>query len=56
LGYEILITKISDENTLQEILKYPINRVQGNHIYPIIENSKIEEFVVNYTKKQTKLK
>lgn len=54
LGYEILVTKISDEDTLQEILKYPINRVQGFYIYPVIEDNKIDEFISNYTKSQVK--
>lgn len=54
LGYEILVTKISDENTLQEVLKYPINRVQGLYIYPIIENDKIEDFLKSYTQSRTK--
>jgi len=54
LGYEILVTKISDEDTLQEVLKYPINRVQGFYIYPIIENDKIEEFLKSYTQSRTK--
>lgn len=54
LGYDILVTKISDENTLQEVLKYPINRIQGLYIYPIIEDNKIEEFLSNYTENQAK--
>lgn len=54
LGYEILITKIGNEEILQEVLKYPINRLQGNYIYPIIENDKIDEFVETYTKNQDK--
>jgi len=39
---------------LQEVLKYPINRVQGFYIYPIIENDKIEEFLKSYTQSRTK--
>ncbi|MBR5227134.1 MAG: EAL domain-containing protein [Clostridia bacterium] len=54
LDYEILITRVSDEETLKKVAKYPINRVQGTFIYPVIEDDKIEEFINEYYKKQSK--
>lgn len=55
LGYKILINKVTDEETFKEVIKYPVNCVQGNYIYPIISDENVKEFLVNFKNKKPKV-
>ena len=48
LNYDLVITKISDEATLKEILKYDVDRVQGNYLFEIIEEEKLPDYINKY--------
>lgn len=54
LGYKILVNKISDDDTFKEVVKYPVNCIQGNYIYPIISESQVEDFLKDFNKKTLK--
>lgn len=54
LGYKILINKVSDEATFKEVVKYPVNCVQGNYIYPIISDDDVVDFLKDFEKKNSK--
>lgn len=51
LGYEVLVSKISDETTFKKVIKYPVNRVQGNYIYPVVGSDELHSFFEEYSKK-----
>jgi len=48
LGYDIVITKVSNEEVLDKISKYGVDMVQGNYIFDILEDNKIPIFLNNY--------
>lgn len=48
LNYTIVITKVSDERTLKEILKQDIDMIQGNYLFEHIETNKLEQFIEQY--------
>lgn len=50
LGYKILINKVSDEITFKEVTKYPVNCLQGNYIYPVINEVDVEKFLSEFYK------
>lgn len=54
LGYDILINRVSDEETYNEVVKYPVNCLQGNYIYPVIKESEIEKFLFEFREKEKK--
>lgn len=54
LGYKILINKVSDEATFNEIVKYPVNCLQGNYIYPVINVTGLENFLIEFYKNNKK--
>lgn len=54
LGYKILINKVSDETTFKEVTKYPVNCLQGNYIYPVINEVDVEKFLSEFYKNKEK--
>lgn len=54
LGYKILVNRVADEETFKEVVKYPVNCLQGNYIYPVINESEVENFLSEFTKKNQK--
>ena len=50
LGYEVVVTKIEDEDVLNKVLKLKVDKVQGNYIYGIIEKKYITEYLANASK------
>lgn len=54
LGYNILVNSVSNEETFKEVTKYPVNCLQGSYIYPVINESKVENFLLEFTKNSKK--
>ena len=48
LNYKVVITKICDERTLREVLKYDVDMIQGNYLFEHIEIDKLEQFIEQY--------
>ncbi len=53
LGYKILVNKISDDDIFKEVVKYPVNCIQGNYIYPTISENQVEDFLKDFNKKSS---
>lgn len=51
LEYQIVITKIEDENTLKKVLKLNVDMIQGNYLFNIMDEKSLMEFL-DTTKKQ----
>ncbi len=45
LGYQVVITRIEDENTLQKVLKLKVDMVQGNYLANVVESDKLVPFL-----------
>lgn len=54
LGYNILVNNVSDEETFKEVVKYPVNCLQGRYIYPVINESEVENFLLKFTENNKK--
>lgn len=48
LNYDVVVTKVSTDKELKEILKYDVDMLQGNHLFEIIEEEKIPHFLDKY--------
>lgn len=56
LGYQVVVTKIENEETLKKVLKLKPDKVQGNYISRILDKNELEEYLLNATKKTSKKK
>ena len=45
LEYQIVITKIEDENTLNKVLKLNVDMIQGNYLFNIMDEKSLIEFL-----------
>lgn len=45
LGYQVVITRIEDEETLNKVLKLKVDMIQGNYISNIIEEKDLKEYI-----------
>ena len=45
LGYDIVITRIDDEETLKKIMKLKVDMIQGNYLFNIMEEKDLIEFL-----------
>jgi len=55
LGYDVVITRIDDEETLNKVLKLKVDMIQGNYLFNIMEEKDVMEFLKSLkgkTKKQ----
>lgn len=50
LKYDIVITRIEDEDTLKEILKLKVDMIQGNHLFNIMEEKDVMKFLNSLNK------
>ena len=51
LQYDIVITQIEDEETLNKILKLKVDMIQGNYLFNIMEEKDVIEFLNSLNKK-----
>lgn len=51
LEYDIVVTRIEDEETLNKILKLKVDMIQGNYLFNIMEEKDIIEFLKSLTTK-----
>ena len=52
LDYDIVITRIEDEETLKKILKLKVDMIQGNYLFSIMEEKDIIEFLKSLESKK----
>ena len=45
LGYEIVITRIEDEETLNKVVKLKVDMIQGNYLSNVMDEQKIIAFL-----------
>lgn len=48
LKYDVVVTKVSNDNMLKEILKYDVDMLQGNHLFEIIAEENLPQFLDKY--------
>ena len=51
LDYDIVITQIEDEETLNKILKLKVDMIQGNYLFNIMEEDGLREFLTSINSK-----
>lgn len=52
LEYDIVITRIEDEETLKKILKLKVDMIQGNYLFNIMEEKDVLEFLKTLNKEK----
>ncbi len=48
LYYQVTVVRIESENTMERIVSYGVDRLQGNHLFKPVDNDKITEFLEMY--------
>lgn len=58
LGYQIVVVRVEDEKTLNKVIKYDIDMIQGNHLYDILTEEQLLSFLEEFqkSKKGSKIK
>lgn len=57
LEYDVVITRIEDEETLNKILRLKVDMIQGNYLFNIMDEKELMEFLQSLNKKsETKSK
>ena len=51
LDYDIVITRIEDEETLNKVLKLKVDMIQGNYLFNIMEEKDVIEFLNSINQK-----
>ena len=56
LGYEIVITRIEDEETLNKVVKLKVDMIQGNYLSNLMDEQKLLAFLEQEKLKKTRTK
>lgn len=57
MEYKVLVNRVESEERLKQVLKSPVDYVQGEYIHSIMEKSEVEQYINNYNKEmKTKVK
>ena len=51
LGYQVVITRIEDEETLSKVLKLKVDMIQGNYLFNIMEEKDLKEYLKRIVEK-----